>query len=116
MGRSAARAGGAAGAGGGGAGRGGVGKRAGGRKPPGAMLAAMAEPRTFHEANLWTVAIRDLGLTIEGTRLEPIVAAFAAELERAGIRKLRTRFYLSMEWGVPFDTIAVAIPFYLARE
>ena len=76
----------------------------------------MPEPRQFHEANLWTVAIRDLGLTIEGTRLEPIVAAFAAELERAGIRRLRPRFYLSMEWGVPFDTIAVAIPFYLARE
>src|SRR5262249_46741148 len=55
------------------------------------------------------------GLTIAGTPLEPVVAAFEAELDRAGIRRLRPRFYLSTEWGVPFDTIAIAIPFYLAR-
>ena len=28
---------------------------------------------------------------------------------------MRPRFYLSTEWGVPFDTVAIAIPFYLAR-
>jgi hypothetical protein len=61
------------------------------------------------------VPIRDLGLTIAGTPLEPIVAEFKEELDRAGIRRLRPRFYLSTEWGVPFDTIAIAIPFYLAR-
>src|SRR5262249_59289155 len=59
--------------------------------------------------------IRDLGLTIAGTRLEPIVAEFEAELLRAGIRRLRPRCYLSTEWGVPFRPVAIAIPFYLAR-
>src|SRR5205807_2605870 len=29
--------------------------------------------------------------------------------------KLQPHFYLSTEWGVPFGTVAVAIPFYLAR-
>ena len=28
---------------------------------------------------------------------------------------MRPRFYLSTEWGVPFETVAIAIPFYLAR-
>jgi hypothetical protein len=71
--------------------------------------------RDFQEATLGKTAIRDLGLTIAGTPLEPILARFEGELVAAGIRTLRPRFYLSTEWGVPTDTIAVAIPFYLAR-
>ncbi|HEX6644276.1 MAG TPA: putative zinc-binding metallopeptidase, partial [Gemmatimonadales bacterium] len=70
--------------------------------------------RTFQETNLWSTPIRDLGLTIEGTRLEPVIRGFERELELAGIRRLRPRFYLSTEWGVPFETVAIAIPFYLA--
>jgi hypothetical protein len=74
-----------------------------------------AEPARFHESNLWSTPIRDLGLTIEGTRLEPILAEFMEEVRQVGITRLRPRFYLSTEWGVPFETIAIAIPFYLAR-
>jgi hypothetical protein len=74
-----------------------------------------SEPLRFHESNLWSTPIRDLGLTIEGTRLEPILAEFEAELRQAGITRLRPRFYLSTEWGVAFETIAIAIPFYLAH-
>ncbi len=74
-----------------------------------------SEPPPFHESNLWSTPIRDLGLTIEGTRLEPILAEFEEELRGAGITRLRPRWYLSSEWGVPFETIAVAIPFYLAH-
>jgi hypothetical protein len=66
-------------------------------------------PRT-----LGATPIRDLGLSIEGTQLEPIIAEFKQELARAGIRRLQPHFYLSTEWGVPFDTISIAIPFYLA--
>jgi hypothetical protein len=58
--------------------------------------------------------IRDLGLRIPGSPLEPILGEFLGELDRAGLRKVRPRFYLSTEWGVPDGTIAVAIPFYLA--
>jgi hypothetical protein len=80
------------------------------------MFAQMTTPPPgFHESNLWSTPIRDLGLTIAGTRLEPIVAEFEEELRRAGLTRLKPRFYLSTEWGVPFETVAIAIPFYLAR-
>src|SRR5262245_42721013 len=72
-------------------------------------------PSPFKEASPSAVPIRALGLSTQGTPLEPSVAAFEAELERAGVRRLKPRFYLSTEWGVPFDTVAIAIPFYLAR-
>jgi hypothetical protein len=72
-------------------------------------------PTAFRESNLWSTPIRDLGLTIAGTRLEPIVAEFEEELKGVGLTRLRPRFYLSTEWGVPFETVAIAIPFYLAR-
>jgi hypothetical protein len=75
----------------------------------------MPVKETFQETNLISKPIRDLGLTIQGTRLEPIIAEFEDELQRVGIRKLRPHFYLSDEWGVPFGTITLAIPFYLAR-
>ena len=74
-----------------------------------------SEPLRFHESNLWSTPIRDLGLTIEGTRLEPILDEFRDELRAAGFTRVRPRFYLSTEWGVPFETIAIAMPFYLAR-
>jgi hypothetical protein len=74
-----------------------------------------AEPVRFHESNLWSTPIRDLGLTIEGTRLEPIIRQFEEELRQAGLTRVRPRYYLSTEWGVPFETVAIAIPFYLAR-
>ena len=80
------------------------------------MLRPMAaDPVRFHESNLWSTPIRDLGLTIEGTRLEPILEEFEDELRQAGLTRVRPRFYLSTEWGVPFETVAIAIPFYLAR-
>jgi hypothetical protein len=72
------------------------------------------EPQ-FHESAFVHRPIRDLDLTIEGTRLEPIITAFQHELEAAGLERLRPRFYLSTEWGVPFGSTAVAIPFYLAH-
>ncbi len=59
--------------------------------------------------------IRDLGLTIQGTALEPVLEAFEREIIAAGITRIKPRFYLSTEWGVPYESIAIAIPFYLAR-
>src|SRR4051794_27083883 len=75
----------------------------------------MASDPPFQESRLLSTPIRDLGLTIAGTPLEPVLARFQAELESVGIRRLKPHFYLSTEWGVPFDTISIAIPFYLAR-
>jgi len=69
----------------------------------------------FHEAGPGSTPIRELGLTIAGSALEPILVGFLAELDAAGVRRVRPRFYLSTEWGVPDGTVAIAIPFYLAR-
>ena len=70
---------------------------------------------SFRESNLYGSPIRDLELAIEDTRLAPVIAEFRAELATLGIAKVSPSFYLSTEWGVPFGTVAVAIPFYLAR-
>lgn len=76
----------------------------------------MTAPQSFHEsAPTDATTLRDLGLRVEGTRLEPILAAFTGELERAGLRSLKPEFYLATEWGVPFPSASIAIPFYLAR-
>ena len=73
---------------------------------------ALAET-PFHETHNWSTPIRDLGLTLANTALEPIVDELLGEVERLGV-KVRPRCYLSTEWGVPFGTVAIAIPFYLA--
>jgi hypothetical protein len=69
----------------------------------------------FPETKLGATPIRDLGLTIAGTPLDPVLAEFERELDDAGIRQVRPHFYLSTEWGVNFGTITIGIPFYLAR-
>jgi hypothetical protein len=73
------------------------------------------EPGVAFEEAQGDRPIRDLGLTIAGTALAPVIAEFEGELAAAGLVRVRPRFYLSTEWGVPFGTIAIAIPFYLAR-
>ncbi len=71
---------------------------------------------SFHEAGHLSTPIRELRLGLgEGSTLAPILEEFLGELRRAGIVRVVPRFYLSTEWGVPDGTIAIAIPFYLAR-
>jgi hypothetical protein len=67
------------------------------------------------EANPWSTPLRDLGLKIGGTPLEAVIDAFLGELRQRGLTRLEPHFYLSTEWGVPFGTVSIAIPFYLAR-
>jgi hypothetical protein len=74
----------------------------------------MSSPQGFRESNLFGAPIRDLGLTIGGTRLEPVIDEFRAELAQRGVRVV-PRFHLSTEWGVPFGTVVIGIPFYLAH-
>lgn len=68
---------------------------------------------TFHERKFLGTPIREIGLTISGTRLEPILRGFEEEVKAAGIQRLKPVFYLSNEWGVS-DSLAIGIPFYLA--
>jgi len=75
-----------------------------------------ADETSFHESGPWATPIRDLKLGLEeGTTLGPILAEFREELRRVEIVRVVPRFYLSTEWGVPDGTVAIAIPFYLAR-
>jgi hypothetical protein len=74
----------------------------------------MGAKEAFRESNWSSLPIRDLGLEIAGTPLEPVLKDFEGELERAGV-KLVPHFYLSTEWGVVPGTTALAIPFYLAH-
>jgi hypothetical protein len=73
----------------------------------------MAVETPFREAHDVSKPIRDLGLTVEGTALGEVVSAFLSEVDELGLA-VRPRCYLSTEWGVPFGTVALAIPFYLA--
>jgi hypothetical protein len=76
----------------------------------------MASPqRPFRESNLYGAPIRDLRLSIADTRLAPVIDEFRGELNARGLTKITPTFYLSTEWGVSFGTVAVGIPFYLAR-
>jgi hypothetical protein len=74
----------------------------------------MSSSQGFRESNLFGAPIRDLGLKIAGTRLEPVIDEFRAELAQRGL-KVVPRFHLSTEWGVPFGTVVIGIPFYLAH-
>jgi Putative zinc-binding metallo-peptidase len=59
--------------------------------------------------------ISELGLRLEGTRLEKIVERLYEELEKAEI-KVKPKVYLSDEWGCPEGIPIIGIPFYLADE
>src|SRR3982751_1324762 len=57
--------------------------------------------------------IDELGLNIEGTRLEPLIQQLYRELDQAGT-SLKPPVYLSDEWGCPEGIPVIGIPFYLA--
>ena len=56
----------------------------------------------------------DLGLGIEGSRLEPSLAQLERELEAAGLG-FRPRVWLSTDWFSPSGVPGFAVPFYLAH-
>src|SRR5262245_28786662 len=70
---------------------------------------------TLNESNLTTPPPQSVHVQLAGTQLEPVLTEFRTELERVGIRRLKPHFYLADEWGVPFGTVSIAIPWYLAR-
>lgn len=69
---------------------------------------------TWSNERLLQLRIKDLGLTIEGTWLEPRIDALYETLERRGFR-LRPHIWLSEEWFSPLGVPGFAIPFYLAH-
>jgi len=63
---------------------------------------------------LLQLRIKDLGLTIQGTWIEPRIDSLYETLERRGFR-LRPHIWLSEEWFSPLGVPGFAIPFYLAH-
>jgi hypothetical protein len=66
------------------------------------------------DEQLLAVRMCDLGLTIDGTDLEPRIAQLNAELDARGLL-FRPHYWLSDEWFTPDGIPGIAIPFYLAH-
>jgi hypothetical protein len=79
------------------------------------FVEASAEERAQEREKLLQMKISELGLKLEGTRLEAVVEEFYKELESAGIM-LKPRVYLADEWGCPEGAPIIGVPFYLADE
>jgi hypothetical protein len=62
---------------------------------------------------LLNTRICDLGLSIKGSPVEPLILQVERELEAKGL-KFKPTFYLSDSWGCPDEVPAVGVPFYLA--
>ena len=68
----------------------------------------------FRDEELLAVRIRDLGVRVEGSPLEPRVAKLYDELGARGLT-IRPPCYLGDEWFSPDGEPTIAIPFYLAH-
>ena len=66
------------------------------------------------DEKLLDLRISQLGVTIEGSALEPRIAELQAELDARGLA-FQPHFWLSAEWFSPDGVPGVAIPFYLAH-
>ena len=75
----------------------------------------MSEPAwaDYADEQLLDVRMCDLGVTIEGTQLEPRIAQLNAELQARGL--VCPHYYLADEWFTPDGVPGIAIPFYLAH-
>ena len=66
------------------------------------------------DEHLLDVRLCELGLTIDGSWLEPRIAQLNDELAARGL-EFRPHFWLSAEWFTPDGVPGVAAPFYLAH-
>jgi hypothetical protein len=88
-----------------------------GRKPRTPVVERPVSPdewASWPDEKLLDLRISELGVTIEGSALEPRLAELQAELEARGLA-FQPHFWLSAEWFSPDGVPGVAIPFYLAH-
>jgi putative zinc-binding metallo-peptidase len=76
----------------------------------------MSDPdwATWPDEKLLDLRLSDLGVSIEGSGLEPLIAQVNGELAVRGL-KFRPHYWLADEWFTPDGVPGVAIPFYLAH-
>jgi hypothetical protein len=88
------------------------------RTSPGALRATSGrgEPAwaNYDDERLLDVRMCDLGVSLEGSSLEPRLDQLRAELAGRGL-EFRPHFWLSEEWFCPDGVPGIAIPFYLAH-
>ena len=75
----------------------------------------MSDPWSAERDVLLGRRISDIGLAIEGTRVERLTAELYRELDSRGIH-FHPPVYLSDQWGCPDGTPLIGVPFYLADE
>jgi hypothetical protein len=75
----------------------------------------MTDPWSTERDALLGRRISEIGLAIEGTRVERLVGELYRELEAKGVQ-FRPPVYLSDQWGCPDGTPLIGVPFYLADE
>jgi hypothetical protein len=87
-----------------------------GRSKKKASSAPRRTPRwaKWDDEEILDLRFRDLGVGLEGTWVEHVIALLERELERRLIR-FKPHFWLSREWFSPAGIPGVAIPFYLAH-
>lgn len=75
----------------------------------------MSEPEWagWTDERLLALPMRELGVTIEGTKIEPLIGRLDTELRNRGLTT--PRYWLSDEWFTPDGVPGIAIPFYLAH-
>src|ERR671912_1988940 len=66
------------------------------------------------DEELLELQMRQLGIRIEGSALEPRIAQLHEELAARGLT-FRPHYWLSDEWFTPDGIPGIAIPFYLAH-
>src|SRR5262245_39659562 len=66
------------------------------------------------DGELLGLRFRDLGLRLEGTWLEAVLAALHRDLARRGLR-FRPHVWLGEEWFSPLGVPGFSVPFYLAH-
>jgi hypothetical protein len=69
---------------------------------------------SWPDEKLLEIRMCDLGVTIEGTDLEPRIAHINSELDARALI-FRPHYWLSDEWFTPDDISGIAIPYYLAH-
>ncbi len=57
--------------------------------------------------------IRELGLRLKGSPIEPLLLRIEREVRRK-VKRFRPQYYLTDEWGCPSGQPVIGIPFYLA--
>src|SRR3954471_10577854 len=78
-----------------------------------ALSVGMSDPWAAERAELLGHRISDIGLAVEGTRVERLTGRLYEELAKRGVA-FRPPVYLSDQWGCPDGTPLIGVPFYLA--